>query len=208
MNYKENAKDIKIILKIKGKEIKSDNCNKEYCQNLINPKLLIQVFDSIENALYDSDRVDVEMFFKKYAESLNIPSIYRDAALQRIREYRHNRLRLTDAKSGSIELYAYVIAGAYFVLNMTLKETIKEGYKQTDFHKNLANFIKDGIDSKALYIAEKIRKSFSKKKRDVIVRSLPPADIKPNTIEVDILDTFSLVKHEKPEKTLGEIIKE
>jgi hypothetical protein len=211
MEYRPTSSDIRIVLRIKGykKDLESPyspNKLNDY-DGLIDPQLMIQVFDSVENALYDSDRTDVEEFFKKYAAEHNIGDIFKDAAIHRIREYRHNRLKIAEARNGSIELWAYVIAASYFVLNSTLAESFKEGYKKSRLHEDLTQFIKEQIDSKSLYIAEKIRRAFKSKQRRVEVKVIPPRIDEPKTIEVNIYGELPLKQLEKkPELTLGEVL--
>ena len=200
MSYNTSQNDIKIIMRLKGRERNNDRVS------MIDPKLLIQVLDSIENALFESDKKDVERYFHEYKEIDNLPDWVRAASLQRIREFRHNRLILTEARTGSIEITALVIAVSYFVLNATIKESFIEGYKQSKVHKNLTEFISRQIDNKASFIAERIRRVFGTKKRSVEVKSLPPAGSEPFIVEINIYEELIKQELEKPTLTLGEVI--
>lgn len=202
MNYNPSNHDIKIVINIKGNKRRSNSD----LGRIIEPKLLIQVFDSIENALYESDRNDVIDFFRVYKEELNISDLTRDAAIHRIREYRHNRLLINEARDGSIEFEAFVIAVAALTLSSTLKESFKEGYKNSILHKRLSEYIRETIDNKTLYIAEKLRKVFGKKKRRVQVNVEKLDEDQPKKIEITVYEELILKELGKPELTLGEII--
>jgi|GEM_PF-3226030 len=204
MNYKASSHDIKIIINIKGNRRLSNNTND--LRRIVDPKLLIQVFDSIENALYESDRSDVVGFFRRYEKELDISTLTRDAAIHRIREYRHNRLLINDARDGSIEFEAFVIAVAAITLGSTLKESFKEGYKNSILHERLSEYIRKTIDNKTLYIAERLRRAFGKKKRSVQVNVKSTNENQPKQIEITVDDEFVLKEIEKPELTLGEVI--
>jgi len=206
MNYEPTSHDIKIIIRIKGNKRISRNNPSFENRRMVDPKLIIQVLDSVENALYESDRNDVEGFFKRYKKELNISNLTRDAAVHRIREYRHNRLMVNDARNGSIEFESFVMAIAALTLASTIKESFKEGYKNSIVHKQLSEYIKETIDNKTLYIAEKLRKVFGKKKRNVQINVNQLSDNLPKTIEVEVYEELILKELEKPELTLGEIV--
>jgi len=203
MNYKPTSNDIKIIINIKGNQRR---VGEGEFRRVVEPKLLIQVFDSIENALYESDRNDVVAFFRTYENNPNISTLTRDAAIHRIREYKHNRLLINKARDGSIAFETFVIAVAAIILNNTLKESLKEGYKSSNLHMLLSEYVKESIDNKTLYIAEKLRKVFAKKKRNVKVNVTQLDNGEPKQIEVTIDDTLMLKELDKQELTLGEIV--
>jgi len=204
MNYEPTSHDIKIVINIKGNRRNLNSNNSE--GRIVEPKLLIQVFDSIENALYESDRNDVVDFFRRYKGELNISNLTRDAAIHRIREYKHNRLLINEARDGSIEFEAFVIAVAALTLSSTLKESFKEGYKNSILHKRLSEYVRETIDNKTLYIAEKLRRAFGKKKRRVQVNVEQLSDNRPKQIEITVYEELILKELEKPELTLGEIV--
>jgi len=111
-------------------------------------------FDLIENVLYASDRRDIE-----YAsQSLQIHSIIADAAKERIRNLRHERLRITEVSTGSIILEGTIVAVALFVLKKTIGEPIGEAYKKSMPYKELSDFFRYLIDEKTIFISEKLRK--------------------------------------------------
>lgn len=213
MNYKPTKNDIRIIIKIKGRarDFQVNSRNEAFSQRIIDPKLIIQVFDSIENALYESDKSDVKSFFNRLnaEDKRSLSPLVEDAAVNRIREYRHNRLLVAEAESGSIEFTTYVVAAAFLVLNNTLKHTAKAIWEESIIHKKLVEFTVKSLNSKTLFIAEKLRRAFSKKKRDIDVKVLQREnDDEPHTIEANIYEELILKELEKPELTLGQAIKE
>lgn len=148
----------------------------------IDARGLLQIFDSMEAALYSSDRIDIE----QAALKLNLSQVIRDAALERLRHHRHQRVLLLSAQSGSIEIIAAVAGVAYFVLEKTIGQALSDGFKNSNSYKILQDFIRDQVDQKALYIAESLRRIFAGKKRNVSVRTLPRSRESPNRIVIEI----------------------
>lgn len=148
----------------------------------IDPKYLLQVLESIETSLYASDRKDIE----QVAKELRISKVIRDASLERLRLQKDRRMIIVDAKSGSLEIIGLVAGVAYFVLEKTIGEAFSEGFKETGMYEKLKDFFKTKVDEKALYIAENIRRAFASKKREITVKALPPAEDRPNIIEIEV----------------------
>ncbi len=73
---------------------------------VVDAKNLLQSLDSIEESLYESDRKDIELLH----EAGLITRLVADAALERLRRYRHNRFLLRNAENGSIILDGVVAA--------------------------------------------------------------------------------------------------
>lgn len=212
MNYHPTKNDIKIIIRIKGRNrnVLINSRNEALSKGLIDPKLIIQIFDSLENALYESDKIDVQNFFNRLSakEKSSIPSIVEDAAINRIREYRHNRLIVSDANSGSIEFTTYVIAAAFFVTSKVLEQIISDTLDKSVVYQELVKFTSKNLDAKALFIAELLRRVFFKKKRDIDVNVMQRTkEDEPNTIEVNIYEELILKELEYPKETLGQVIK-
>jgi hypothetical protein len=145
-------------------------------------KTLIKCVDTIETALYASDRKDIE----QATTDLHTSRLIRDASLERLRQYRNNRLLFFDAKSGSIELFAIVAGVSYFVLKQTIGESVKEGFKESEVGDKLKELIKKQINSKALFITESLRRVFETRKETVDIKLLPPSSYEPNQIIIDI----------------------
>ncbi len=145
-------------------------------------KELLQALDTLETSLYASDRRDIE----RAAEELNIPPVIRDACLERLRKYRNDRLLLTGARTGSIELFGVVAGVSYFVLQKTIGETFKEGFKETEIHSNLKEFFRRIIDEKALFISESLRRTFANRKKHANIKMVPSEQEEPNKIIIDV----------------------
>jgi hypothetical protein len=166
----------------------------------VDVKSLLQALDNLEVALYSSDREDV----LRVSSALNIPNFVRDAALERLRNYRHQRLRVTEARPGSLEVFAIVTGVAIFVLQKTMGEAFKEGFKETDIYPRLRDFFRGQINAKTLFIAEGVRRAFASKKRKVMVAALPPPDpTGPTTIDIAVEPPHEEVERERI-PTLGE----
>ena len=164
----------------------------------LHSKELLQVLDTLETSLYASDRQDIE----RASEELKIPAVIRDASLERLRKYRNDRLLLTGANNGSIELFGVVAGVSYFVLDKVIGEAFKQGVKETEFYRDLKEFFRQTIDDKALYIGENLRRVFANKKKQAIVKTIQANDTEPNHIIVDIHGR--LIKKEDRVLSLGE----
>jgi len=148
----------------------------------INSKALLQALDTLETSLYASDRQDIEFA----SIELDVPAVVRDACLERLRRYRHDRLILTGDRHGSIEIIGVVAGISYFVLNKTIVESFKKGYEDTELHNNMRQFFKKSIDDKALFISENLRRVFANRKKDVNIKALSSSENKSDRIIIDI----------------------
>ncbi len=128
-------------------------------------KALVQALDSLETALYSSDREDV----LELSAELRLPAVARDAALERLRNYRNLRLQFYDARQGSLTLFAIVTGVTLFVLDKTIGESVGEAFKDTDTHRKLRVLFSQRIELKALRVGEGIRHAFASKRRKVEV---------------------------------------
>lgn len=138
--------------------------------DFVNSKLLLEAFDGLETVLYASDRNDIETV----ARELDIESLSRDAALERIRNFRNKRILLTDARKGSIEIIAAVAAVSYYIFDKTLGESLKEGYANSELHKRLKDLFRMQIDGKAQFITRHLRELFASRKKDFVITLFPP----------------------------------
>jgi hypothetical protein len=149
----------------------------------IEAKVMIDALDIAEGALYESDRNDVA----QAARELRLPNVVRDASLERLRHYRHQRLLLEEAQTGSIVLVTVIAAVSLFVLEKTIGEAFADGFKETRAYGDLRDFFRNQIDAKTHYIAEALRRAFSGRKREVSVRVQPKLDGGPNVIQVEAI---------------------
>lgn len=165
----------------------------------VDAKSVISALDTLEAALYASDRQDVE----RAASELRLPPIVKDAALERLRRYRNRRLLLRDARRGSLVLEGVVAAVALFVLKGTLGEAFKEGVKESDVFEDLKRFFRDVLDEKAFFISEYLRRHYSQKKRKATVRSVSARSGERSRVVVEI--AVEELPEERPApRSLGE----
>lgn len=147
----------------------------------IKSKMLIQSLDTLETSLYASDRMDILLAHKE----VNFPKLIRDACLERLRHYKHERLSLHAVKPGSIVLWGLVSFISYVVLNHALGDPLNKGYQETEIHGLLKDFFKQYINRKLLFLSENIKETFINKKQDVDVTSKRSDGEEPNYIIVD-----------------------
>jgi hypothetical protein len=88
---------------------------------------------------------------------LRIPAIVADAAKERIRSLRHERLRITNVATGSIILEGTIAAAALYVLKKTIGEPLGDAYKKSNIYAELSNFFRQIINEKTIFITDKIR---------------------------------------------------
>jgi len=135
-------------------------------------------------ALYASDRNDIELA----ATVMPTPGYVKDASLERIRHHRHHRLLLREAQSGSIELIGVVAAVSYFVLQRTLGEALKDGFKETSVYDQLRRFFQEVIDDKTAFISDTLTRAFSSRKKQVRVRTRLQGPAEPNRIIIEVAE--------------------
>jgi len=147
-------------------------------------KFVLEALDTIEMALYASDRNDIELA----ATVMPMPGYVKDASLERIRHHRHHRLLLREAQSGSIELIGVVAAVSYFVLQRTLGEALKDGFKETSVYDQLRRFFQEVIDDKTAFISDTLTRAFSSRKKQVRVRTRLQGPAEPNRIIIEVAE--------------------
>ena len=161
-------------------------------------KSVIRLLDLAESALYDSDRADLQHI----ASALGISSVVRDATMERLRHYRHERIILTDAHPGSIELIGLVAAVSLYLLEKTVGEAFGDSVKESMQFGRLKEFFRQTIDDKALRLVEALRRLIAASKLDATVRHVRESPHAPNVILVD----FHSGQRTEPLPTLGDIL--
>lgn len=164
MNYTPND----IILKIRLSQ--DININAQYLHFLL---------DSLEKSLYESDREDINRIFNK----IYVSDIYRDACLERLRKYKNNRINLDDIEKGSFILYFSVTAVSLILAKEVLSQD--DAVNPYSYQKFKAEF-RNHLESKALYISEKIRKVLIEKKQSSEVKFNKKNDNTPFEITINI----------------------
>lgn len=150
MEYQED--DIIIRLKMEGDQHGTD------------AKDIIQAFGSLETALYESDRKDIEdLLFEGI-----ISKIIAHAVLERLRQYRNNRLQLRSAENGSIILEGVIAAVPLYLLKLAIEEIeeiAKEEVRNTQTYKKVKIWFKQQIRGKASFISNAIQDELASKNR-------------------------------------------
>ena len=182
-----NRYDIRIELHLDGRD------------GMVDLRSLLRILNVLEAAIYNSDRTDVD----HAARELQLSPVIRDACLERLRQYRHQRLLLQDARSGSLELIGLVAGVSYFVLEKTIGESISEAFKESRYHAQLKGFFRRLIDEKTLMLAETVRRLLASRKREADVKTLPRKENEPTTIVVQVSSETVQRGHDE-QRTLGQ----
>ena len=148
----------------------------------IDAKKLIKVLDAIEKALYKSDFEDVNRYYKDSYDFKD--SLVRDAVLERLRSYRHRRLRLYDSSSGSIVLLGVVTAVSGFILQKTIGQAFGDAYKDSQAYIKHKKLFQDIFDGKYKSVRRHLRNIFVEDfdQDDITVKD---SDEGLNLIEID-----------------------
>jgi hypothetical protein len=117
-------------------------------------------FGELESLAYQMNREAVFSFCAQY----KVSSLYRDAALERLRRFRNQRVLVRDVRSGSWEFVLGMAAGAGLVLWQTLvKDTVAkdmvDGYKTSRFSAEFKEFAGLATDALLLKWLDKLRSS-------------------------------------------------
>ena len=137
----------------------------------ISAVLLSLVVTAIEQAAYRVELQELEEIVENIPE---LPSVAIDAARHRIQEQKGHTLRIVNAEPGSIVVYGVVTALSLWILNNTLGETLKEAWKNSDFHHRLRDFLSSPsyrVRDKAFHLGTVASKKIT---RDRALRSNPP----------------------------------
>jgi len=158
-----------------------------------------ELFDIIENALFQSDSRDVHYI----SEVLRLPRLAVSAAKQDIREYRHERLKIISVSQGSIIFESAVAAAALYVIKKVIADPILKAYKETHINNELTYLFRNIINEKTIFIADKIREVSRKRGYELSVRETIKSPDSPRIIYIE----KALTKRSKKKRrilTLGE----
>ena len=100
-------------------------------------EFIATVIAQVEQAVFQSEHSDLIAALEEFQD---IPSVVRDAVGVRIERYRGQSLQLDEAHSGSLILIGSIAGLAYWILDNTLKETLREAWRESDLHKKLKDF--------------------------------------------------------------------
>lgn len=100
--------------------------------------LVAQTIAIVERSAYATEEEELDAIFE---EMPDIPELVRDACRQRLNNYRGNTLLVSAATPGSLVLVATCSALAYWLVEKTLGETVKEAYLESDLHTKLKELL-------------------------------------------------------------------
>jgi hypothetical protein len=100
--------------------------------------LVAQTIGIVERSAFTTEAEELEAIFEEFPD---IPELVRDACRQRLNNFRGNTLLVSAAAPGSFVIAATCTALAYWLVEKTLGETVKEAYKESDLHKKLKELL-------------------------------------------------------------------
>jgi hypothetical protein len=107
-----------------------------------------------------------------------------DAALERLRRFDGALLRIIRAENGSLVLEALLLSAAYWLLQQTVSESVKQGWKDSDAHSHLSAWFRRMFDEAPDRFADVVTKRLRRKGYDADVKLLKPEA--PRTIDVTV----------------------
>jgi hypothetical protein len=181
----DKYRNVRIVLRLKGAKV------------LIRD--VTSAFDDLEATLYQTDRDLVE----KVAESIKIDSLIKDAALERVRRYRGQRIQLKHIGEGSFVFELALSGVAVWVLKETVGECIKKGWKDSSAYSRLSDAVKDSIENLAENIVLTMR-NLGRKISQADTKLLLPPEANEPTILID--QSIPTVQSDKQVPSLAEAI--
>jgi hypothetical protein len=121
--------------------------------------LITGVINTIERVVFEVEREDLEDLIDIIENTQAIESIVADASRHRISAYRGQSVLVESARGGSIELICVAGALAYWILDRTIGETIKEAWRESSAHRRLKEFLSQERTAKAQEIARRLKRS-------------------------------------------------
>jgi hypothetical protein len=164
----------------------------------IESKDVLDLLETIENAVYSSDRREIEYVTRM----IRLPRIVSDAAKERLRYHKDERFVVTRAGSGSIVLEGAIAATALYVLRKTVGEALDQGFKKSETFNRMTEFFRHQIDEKAIFLVERMRELLHRKEGIAEIRHEPKSPDAPHHIYVEIVKPQ--VKGKDRIGTLGE----
>ncbi len=139
--------------------------------------LIAQTMMVIESEIFDLEYEELEIIF---AELDDIDQIVKDACYHRINRFKGNSLRVSETKPGSLILAGVSAALAYWLVENTIGESIKDAYKQSELHEQLKRILLRRFPSRRKKLASKLNSRFFHPVSDPTVLTkveLPEKDI-------------------------------
>lgn len=148
------------------------------CNQHLSAELLISAIQCVNDAYFASELSDLRAIRKEFPK---LPQVAFDAAEHRMKKYKKTSVLINAVDKGSIEIAIAATGLAIWVLQQTLGETLKEAWQESDWHKQLKQFLLKGRHKKV----EKVREDAQKR----LERKLPVDRV--NTGDQQSLDNVS-----------------
>jgi hypothetical protein len=120
-------------------------------------QLLLGIIEAVDRAIARAERDEIDEIEKVFSD--DIPKPVFDAMRYRAQNLTARSLNFESASSGSIILAGIAAALAYWLLDKTLGETLKESWKNSNLHSRMKEFLSARMGAKAARIAKDIRPS-------------------------------------------------
>lgn len=116
-----------------------------------------QTLSIVESEIFGLDRDELEVIFDYLG---GVSDLVRDACYQRIDRYRGSTLLVADATSGSIVLAGVCSALAYWLVENTVGESIKDAYKESGLHDRLKALLTRRFTFRSKELESRLNKRF------------------------------------------------
>lgn len=104
----------------------------------IESRTLTRVLRGVDAYFHGLERQNVS----ELANEFGIPPVIRDATLERIRKFRGRHIRIERVEAGTLTVTVAIVAISVWLLNRTVGESVKEGWKRTDAHTAMSKMVK------------------------------------------------------------------
>jgi len=127
-----------------------------------------KILDSVNTAVFNSEKNNLMLIQKEFPE---FPEVAFDAANYRLNKYRYSAILIKELRPGSFIIGGVAAALAIWLLKLTLGETVKEAWLESQGHQKLKEFLLKIMDGKKRSLANDavklIQKNVSAKKLTV-----------------------------------------
>lgn len=124
-------------------------------------ELIMAGLELVEQALHD---LEEDALRQTLAEHGRLESLY--AVRAEMDKMRRKHLQLYDARRGCLELWGVAGATALWVLQLTVGESMKDAYKNTDMHRTLSGIFSKDVAKFAEQLSTNIKKAIGTAKRN------------------------------------------
>lgn len=122
-------------------DIKLELC----CKQSFPADIITTAIQCINDAYYLSEIDDLTQI---QGEFTDLPKVAFEAAVSRMKKCKKSSVLISSVEKGSIEITIAATALAYWILNQTLGETLKETWNESDMKKKVKEILGKGLDKK------------------------------------------------------------